>query len=40
MLDLAKAAQFGGMSGEPSIPGLSEPFGVEIEDEHFRRIHE
>jgi hypothetical protein len=40
LLDLAEAAQLGGVPGEPCLLGLSESFGMEIADEYFGRKHE
>jgi hypothetical protein len=40
LLDLAKATELGGVPGKPCVPGLSEPFGMEIEDEYFVHKHE
>jgi len=40
LLDLAKATQLGGLPGEPCLLGLSESFGMEIEEEYFVRKHE
>jgi hypothetical protein len=40
LLDLAKATQLGGVPGKPCVLGLSESFGMEMEDEDFGRKHE
>ncbi|HEY6791185.1 MAG TPA: hypothetical protein VI365_28140 [Trebonia sp.] len=40
LLDLAEAAQLGGLPGEPCLLGLSQSFGMEIAGEYFGRIHE